>query len=663
MNEKGEKLYINQNGEETTKAETDGNANKAKLASGWASLQTDLNVGFGSDEDSQSSQTISGINTKNITIRDEQGKLDRTGKTAEQIKAEVKTDITTDTAESRSGKLENKFDKKKVQNELDYQVKVIQEFQSITLATINEKATAHAESKREEANQAKANGNLAKAIELEKEAEKWEIGGAYRQGVNAITSAVGLALGGSPTAGVVTGAVSPYMNTVIKEITQDNKATNILAHAVWGAIEAYTQGGNATSGAVAGASGEMVAEIISKALYNQPNPKNLTEEQKRQVLELSQAIAGVASAATSSVTGGDSLTTAKNARVGMQIAENAVENNALYVDLMPITESEKIELVAERFFGGDWHKAMLFITSYRKAEGKGIINNVVESVESVINLDQTIKDLAYAITNPNEIVDKIVLSGKELSTTLDYAMKNDPALAGEILGYIDGNLTGIPGSNIVLGGVAAKTIQKAAYLAKTSGIAVIDQVNRFKNYSVLNKVINEVDNVAISTNKGFINASKVCKSACELKPTNAAEKDLIEKIVNYGDPKGDLTEKLINDLANRSGYKPLAGGKYGSNNGFDHVLVGKDGSIVIIDSKQIRNSTIQISSKGAGGTNQLSSDWITNVINQLPKNDAVRIAIEKSDPTSIKTIVAGIDKSDRAIKLIPVKVPNSKGVK
>lgn len=132
-------------------------------------------------------------------------------------------------------------------------------------------------------------------------------------------------------------------------------------------------------------------------------------------------------------------------------------------------------------------------------------------------------------------------------------MKNDPALAGEILGYIGSSITGIPGTSIVLGGAAAKVVQKAAYLAKASGVTVIDQVNRFKNYSILNQVINEADNIAISTNKGFINASKVCKSACELKPTNAAEKDLIEKIVNYGDPKGDLTEKLINELAKRSG--------------------------------------------------------------------------------------------------------------
>ena len=85
------------------------------LASGAESLQAGVNVGYGSDSDSQSSQTKAGINTKNLTVRNEQAQIEKTGKTAEQIKAAVKTDITTETAESRSGKLENRFDKDKLQ--------------------------------------------------------------------------------------------------------------------------------------------------------------------------------------------------------------------------------------------------------------------------------------------------------------------------------------------------------------------------------------------------------------------------------------------------------------------------------------------------------------------------------------------------------------------
>lgn len=48
----------------------------------------------------------------------------------------------------------NNFDKDKLQKELDYQVKATQDFQTVTVATINEKIVTHAESKRAEAEQA-----------------------------------------------------------------------------------------------------------------------------------------------------------------------------------------------------------------------------------------------------------------------------------------------------------------------------------------------------------------------------------------------------------------------------------------------------------------------------------------------------------------------------
>ena len=91
------------------------------------------------------------------------------------------------------------------------------------------------------------------------------------------------------------------------------------------------------------------------------------------------------------------------------------------------------------------------------------------------------------------------------------------------------------------------------------------------------------------------------------------------------------------------------------------MLVGKDGSVVIIDSKQIKtNGAIQVSSKGAGNTNQLSEKWIKEVVYKLPNNDPVRIAIENTElqKKPIKTIIAGVDKSNGKVVLLPVKVPN-----
>ncbi|WP_373781491.1 hemagglutinin repeat-containing protein, partial [Glaesserella sp.] len=57
VNEKGEKIYLDSQGNETTEAKTGGQANQAKLATGLASLTGGVNIGYGSDGDSQRSRT------------------------------------------------------------------------------------------------------------------------------------------------------------------------------------------------------------------------------------------------------------------------------------------------------------------------------------------------------------------------------------------------------------------------------------------------------------------------------------------------------------------------------------------------------------------------------------------------------------------------------
>lgn len=85
-------------------------------------------IGFGLDSDYDNSVTKSGVNTKNITITEEQGQQALTGKTAEQMKSEIYTNITTDNAKENSGALKNNFDKDKVQSEINLQVSVTQQF-------------------------------------------------------------------------------------------------------------------------------------------------------------------------------------------------------------------------------------------------------------------------------------------------------------------------------------------------------------------------------------------------------------------------------------------------------------------------------------------------------------------------------------------------------
>jgi len=61
----------------------------------------------------------------------------------------------------------------------------------------------------------------------------------------------------------------------------------------------------------------------------------------------------------------------------------------------------------------------------------------------------------------------------------------------------------------------------------------------------------------------------------------------VDKIKQGLDKDGKLTEQVVNAWAKEMGWRVIPGGKYGSNNGFDHVFVTPTGQVVLGDSKQI----------------------------------------------------------------------------
>ena len=138
-------------------------------------------VGFGLDSDKDNSTTHSGINTQNINIRDEQAQQQLTGKTAEQIKADIYTEVTTDTARENSGAIANNFDKDKVQSEINTQVEVTKKFDE-TRQGVKQEIYDYVDKKRAEAKEIRMatvidgkNGyNTAESLKLEEEATKWE---------------------------------------------------------------------------------------------------------------------------------------------------------------------------------------------------------------------------------------------------------------------------------------------------------------------------------------------------------------------------------------------------------------------------------------------------------------------------------------------------------
>ena len=344
----GNLLYTDKNGNTTVNSKgVDGQENTKKLAEGKESLQFSYGMGYGKDSDNQSSTTKSGINTQNIIIKDEAEQLKRTGKTVQEEIAAIKTDITTESAPSQSGKLENRFNKDDVQKELDFQREVTEKFGpnvaeagSLLANKFGEEAKAkrhEAAIALEEAEKAKAENNNETNRALVKQArdnfetasrkaKEWETGGSQRLIIDSALNVISTALAGRPAAEVVASGLSPAVNNQIKKATTDakgnvNTALNLTAHALWGAVEAYAGNRNVAAGAAGAAGGEVAAHFLASTLYNK-SPEKLSEEEKRTVSSLSQVAAGIA--------GGSLSDSSDGAIIAAKTAKNAVENNYLY---------------------------------------------------------------------------------------------------------------------------------------------------------------------------------------------------------------------------------------------------------------------------------------------------------------------------------------------
>jgi filamentous hemagglutinin len=169
---------------------------------------------------------------------------------------------------------------------------------------------------------------------------------------------------------------------------------------------------------------------------------------------------------------------------------------------------------------------------------------------------------------------------------------------------------------------------------------------------------------ASSTVSGYISGAKVCESACAISGLTKQEQLMANLIRDSSDNQGVLTEKLLESVATRTGMTVLSGGKYGSNNGFDLVLQGKDGTVTIImDGKQLAESgAVKLSTAGAGGTNQMSSDWVREVIERIraknPNSPAIAAIEVARDGGTLMTAIGGVNRSTGQLLVFPVLVSN-----
>ena len=478
----GNLLYTDKNGNTTVNSKgVDGKENTKKLAEGKESLQFSYGMGYGKDSDSQSSTTKSGINTQNITIKDEAEQLKRTGKTVQEEIAAIKTEITTESAQSQSGKLENRFNKDDVQKELDFQREVTEKFGpnvaeagSLLANKFGEEAKAkrhEAAIALEEAEKAKAENNneinqaLVKQARdnfetASREAKEWETGGSQRLVIDSALNVISTALAGRPAAEVVASGLSPAVNNQIKKATTDakgnvNTALNLTAHALWGAVEAYAGNRNVAAGAAGAAGGEAAANFLASTLYDK-SPEKLSEEEKRTVSSLSQVAAGIV--------GGSLSDSSDGAIIAAKTAKSAVENNGMADDVHPSDErKQNIEMYAKVLFNGDEDKAKEYQEGLEIAEAQGQIDSVKETADAVVNLDDTVVSLWEAISNPGKTYNNVVVSLKDWDEAYALALQENPKLAGEMQGYRQGKMKGVSTGGVVLSGAGlgiAKSIAK-----------------------------------------------------------------------------------------------------------------------------------------------------------------------------------------------------------
>ncbi len=154
---------------------------------------------------------------------------------------------------------------------------------------------------------------------------------------------------------------------------------------------------------------------------------------------------------------------------------------------------------------------------------------------------------------------------------------------------------------------------------------------------------------------GYVSATKLNTGSYAITDLTAAEKTLAAQITSGVDRSGALTEELVESVARRQGLQALEGGKYGSNNGFDHVYLSADGkSVVILDSKQI-NGGVSLS-KGADDIVQMSDAWIEKVLNKLDKNSEAFKAIDNAtmNGSLIKGLM-GVDRSTGQLIMAKLK--------
>lgn len=174
-------------------------------------------------------------------------------------------------------------------------------------------------------------------VAYEREMKDYGTGSNVGRAIQAAGAALAVAMGGGSAGNAAAAASAPYLANGIKQfadanfpIDKDhpdnaNLIAKVIGHAVVGMVVAEGSGNSGLSGALGAVSGELIAKTIAEELYNK-NPENLTEAERKFILDLTTIATGMATGIVS-----DSMA---DAATGAAAGRNAAENNTLATDII-----------------------------------------------------------------------------------------------------------------------------------------------------------------------------------------------------------------------------------------------------------------------------------------------------------------------------------------
>jgi filamentous hemagglutinin len=587
-------------------------------------------AGFGSVKDKQSSTTQAGITGV-------------AGNTAAR----------TGDAETGLKPVFTQADVDKINKSLAVQTNVTGEFGKNAAKFVGDTAGKKQKELTDQATQARAAGNTVEADRLTREAGLWAEGGAYRVAMHIVAGAMGGGINGAAGA-AASSLAAPVMDKIQTQMQDSLVAGGMNAEVAKATASLLTAGASAAiagaAGGVQGATTGFNVDLNNRQLH--PSETKWIKDNAKKYAILNP---GMSEAEAEKQLADQAF---RQVQFG---AEGAWDPKAQSF----LKQAGNQMLPTDPIAGNTGPGFMFYATPQQKADATMYLSALVNDPQALkFYQDNKIKQPSQTDLQSAAMRDAQIRANLGTATKTAFAAAATIALAGvppTLLSWALANPVAASSAGIITAETAAAITSGAI---TPSSLAPVLAAGGVKTVTQLGEAM--AGQAATATTGGFINASKVCQSACAIGGLTIEEQALALLIKNGGDAKGTQTEALLTSVAQRTGMTVLDGGKYGSNNGFDLVLKGKDGAItVILDGKQLTSSgAVQLSNQGAGGTNQLSPGWVDEVIKNIrntnPGSPAIAAIQAARDTGTLSIGVGGVNRTTGQLLVLPVTVPNKK---